>query len=174
MFADNPFVKFVGPFTVPPVNTLPPPDDGCHIALPSLSEVNTYPFCWFPSTYLNVPVEPVPPTCNVAVGSSVPSKFKPKPNNVVVDEFPSPFNIVVAEPFNSNHNLPSGFPPFGFITNPSSSAQLQVDSTTKGFLKPRLTTAQKNAIATPAAGLEVYDTDLNRPCFYSGSTWVTL
>ena len=68
----------------------------------------------------------------------------------------------------------NGVGQFGFITNPSSSAQLQVDSTTKGFLKPRLTTAQKNAIATPAAGLEVYDTDLNRPCFYSGSAWVTL
>jgi hypothetical protein len=54
------------------------------------------------------------------------------------------------------------------------SAMLSMTSTTKGFLKPRLTTAQKNAIATPAAGLEIYDTDLNRPCFYSGSAWVTL
>jgi hypothetical protein len=54
------------------------------------------------------------------------------------------------------------------------SAMLSMTSTTKGFLKPRLTTAQKNAIATPAAGLEIYDTDLNRPCFYNGSAWVTL
>jgi hypothetical protein len=54
------------------------------------------------------------------------------------------------------------------------SAMFQVDSTTKGFLKPRLTTAQKNAIATPAAGLEIYDTDLNRPCFYNGTSWITL
>jgi len=61
-----------------------------------------------------------------------------------------------------------------FTTVANSSALLQADSTTKGFLKPRLTTAQKNAIVTPAAGLEVYDTDLNRPCFYSGSAWVTL
>ena len=49
-----------------------------------------------------------------------------------------------------------------------------IESTNKGFLKPRLTTAQKNAIVTPAAGLEIYDTDLNRPCFYNGSAWVTL
>ena len=55
-----------------------------------------------------------------------------------------------------------------------SSASVAIQSTTQGFLKPRLTTAQKNAIVTPAAGLEVYDTDLNRPCFYSGSAWVTL
>jgi hypothetical protein len=59
-------------------------------------------------------------------------------------------------------------------TTPNDAAALQVDSTTQGFLKPRLTTAQKNAIVTPAAGLEIYDTDLNRPCFYSGSAWVTL
>jgi hypothetical protein len=56
----------------------------------------------------------------------------------------------------------------------NASAQLDVNSTTRGFLKPRLTTAQKNAIATPAAGLEIYDTDLNRPCFYNGTSWITL
>jgi hypothetical protein len=41
------------------------------------------------------------------------------------------------------------------------SAKMQVESTTQGFLPPRMTTTQKNAIATPAAGLVVYDTDLN-------------
>jgi hypothetical protein len=50
------------------------------------------------------------------------------------------------------------------------SAQLHVTSTTKGFLPPRMTTTQKNAIATPAAGLVVYDTDLNQLCTYDG-TW---
>jgi hypothetical protein len=54
------------------------------------------------------------------------------------------------------------------------SAQLQVQSTTKGFLPPRMTTTQKNAIATPATGLMVYDNVLNRPCFYDGATWITL
>jgi hypothetical protein len=56
----------------------------------------------------------------------------------------------------------------------AASALLEVQSTTKGFLPPRMTTAQKNLIATPATGLQVHDTDLNRPCFYSGSAWVTL
>jgi len=56
----------------------------------------------------------------------------------------------------------------------ANSASFQVDSTTTGFLKPRLTTAQKNAIVTPTAGLEIYDTDLNRPCFYNGTSWITL
>ena len=54
------------------------------------------------------------------------------------------------------------------------SAVLQADSTTQGLLKPRMTTTQKNAISSPAAGLEVFDTTLGRPCFYSGSAWVTL
>jgi hypothetical protein len=55
-----------------------------------------------------------------------------------------------------------------------SSAILQAESTTKGFLPPRMTTTQKNAIASPAAGLMVYDITLNRPCFYDGTTWITL
>lgn len=53
------------------------------------------------------------------------------------------------------------------------SAVLNAESTTKGFLPPRMTTAQKNLIATPAIGLQIFDTDLNRPCFYNGA-WVTL
>jgi hypothetical protein len=51
------------------------------------------------------------------------------------------------------------------------SAILQADSTTKGFLMPRMTTTQINAIASPANGLEVYNTTLNCPCFYNGTSW---
>jgi hypothetical protein len=49
----------------------------------------------------------------------------------------------------------------------NSSSILDVASTTKGFLPPRMTTAQKLAIVTPAAGLMVYDTDLNKLCLYT-------
>jgi nitrogen fixation protein len=56
----------------------------------------------------------------------------------------------------------------------NSSAQLQVDSTTRGFLPPRMTTTQKNAIATPAAGLVVYDTTLNKLCVRTASAWETI
>jgi hypothetical protein len=58
----------------------------------------------------------------------------------------------------------------GAVTN-NASAILQADSSTKGFLPPRMTTTQKNAIGTPAAGLVVYDTDTNKLCCYNGSTW---
>jgi hypothetical protein len=53
------------------------------------------------------------------------------------------------------------------------SAQLAIDSTTKGFLPPRMTTTQKNAIASPASGLIVYDTTLNKLCVYT-TTWETI
>lgn len=53
------------------------------------------------------------------------------------------------------------------------SSMLTLNSTTKGFLPPRMTTAQKNAIGTPAAGLVVYDTDLNKLCVFT-TAWQTI
>jgi hypothetical protein len=58
-------------------------------------------------------------------------------------------------------------------TTLNSSAVLQADSITKGFLPPRMTTAEKNAIGTPAAGLVVYDTTLNKLCVYT-TAWETI
>jgi hypothetical protein len=62
----------------------------------------------------------------------------------------------------------------GFAGAPDASAVVEMRGTTRGFLPPRMTTTQKNAIASPATGLQVYDTTLNRPCFYDGTTWITL
>jgi hypothetical protein len=56
-------------------------------------------------------------------------------------------------------------------TTDVASSVLTVNSTTKGFLPPRMTTTQKNAIASPAAGLVVYDSTTNKLCCYNGSTW---
>jgi hypothetical protein len=55
----------------------------------------------------------------------------------------------------------------------NASALFQVDSTTKGVLFPRMTTTQKNAIASPAVGLIIYDTTLNKLCVYTGA-WQTI
>lgn len=59
-------------------------------------------------------------------------------------------------------------------TSPNASAKVQIDSTTQGFLPPRMTTTQKNAIATPAQGLMVFDTTLVKLCVYSGTAWETI
>jgi hypothetical protein len=53
------------------------------------------------------------------------------------------------------------------------SAILQADSKTKGFLPPRMNSGEKNAIAAPAQGLVVFDTDLGKLCVYN-ATWETL
>jgi len=59
-------------------------------------------------------------------------------------------------------------------TSPSASAILDAQSTTKGVRFPNMTTAQKNAIAAPAAGLVVFDTTLAKLCVYSGAAWQTI
>jgi hypothetical protein len=56
--------------------------------------------------------------------------------------------------------------------SPNTSAILDVSSTSKGLLMPRMTSAQRNAIATPAEGLKVYDTDTKTFWFYNGTGWV--
>jgi hypothetical protein len=53
----------------------------------------------------------------------------------------------------------------------AASAKLEISSTTQGFLPPRMTTTQKNAIASPATGLVVYDSTTNKLQCYNGSTW---
>jgi hypothetical protein len=51
-----------------------------------------------------------------------------------------------------------------FGTNPSTvngSALLELESTNKGFLPPRMTTAQRDAISSAATGLVIYNTTIN-------------
>lgn len=61
-------------------------------------------------------------------------------------------------------------------TAPDASAALDVSSTNQGFLVPRMTTIQKNAILSPANALLVYDTDLKGYSYYDSfaSTWVNM
>jgi len=57
---------------------------------------------------------------------------------------------------------------------PAASAIVDVTSTTQGFLPPRMTAAQRNAIGSPAAGLIIYNIDCNDINFYNGTSWVGL
>jgi len=63
----------------------------------------------------------------------------------------------------------------GSAGTPDASAALDIVSTSKGLLLPRLTLAQRNAIAAPAGGLVVFQTD-NTPGLYAydGTAWVRL
>ena len=56
-------------------------------------------------------------------------------------------------------------------TSPDASSAIDVTATDKGFLMPRMTTVQKDAIVTPADGLQVYDTDTKSVWTYDGAAW---
>ncbi|MCH8904375.1 MAG: tail fiber domain-containing protein [Bacteroidetes bacterium] len=63
---------------------------------------------------------------------------------------------------------------FGFnTTSVHTSAVMEMTSTTKGLLIPRMTTAQRDAISSPANGLLVFDTDLDRLYFYDAA-WLQI
>jgi len=57
---------------------------------------------------------------------------------------------------------------------PAASAALDIQSDDKGILVPRLSAAQRTAIASPATGLVVYDNSLQNFFFYNGSAWTPL
>jgi hypothetical protein len=71
------------------------------------------------------------------------------------------------------------FPPTGSVgigtLSPDVSSLLEISSTTKGMLIPRMTQAQRDAITTPATGLLIFQTD-KTPGFYyySGTAWTAV
>ena len=56
-------------------------------------------------------------------------------------------------------------------TSPNASSVLDITSTTKGILLPRMTTTEINAISPLTEGLTAYNTTLNTMCFYNGTEW---
>ena len=85
------------------------------------------------------------------------------------------FTIVVLIAFTLTVNAQVGIG----IAAPDGSAMLDVTSTTKGLLAPRMTEAQRTAIGTPATGLVVYQTDATAGFYYNAGTpgspsWVQL
>ena len=57
------------------------------------------------------------------------------------------------------------------IDTPNAAAKVQIDSTTQGFLPPRMTTTQRGAISSPPAGLIIYNSTTNKLNFYNGTAW---
>jgi len=58
-------------------------------------------------------------------------------------------------------------------TTPASSAKLEINSTTSGFLPPRMTVMERMAISSPATGSIIYNTNTNKPNYYNGTEWLT-
>ena len=54
---------------------------------------------------------------------------------------------------------------------PDASAKVDIASTTQGFLPPRMTTTQRDAIAGPATGLTIYNTTIKAFQVYNGTAW---
>ncbi len=61
-------------------------------------------------------------------------------------------------------------------SSPASSAQLEVSSTAKGFLPPRMTYAQRQAISDPVAGLLIWcnNCGTGELQVYNGSNWTNM
>lgn len=57
-------------------------------------------------------------------------------------------------------------------TTPAASAQLEVSSTNRGFLMPRMTTAQRDSIISPAVGLQIFNLDDHCTDLYDGTNWI--
>jgi hypothetical protein len=58
--------------------------------------------------------------------------------------------------------------------SPDASAKLDVTSTNQGILVPRMTTAARTSIATPAKGLMVYDSTIKAFYYHDGTAWVAV
>jgi uncharacterized protein (TIGR02145 family) len=59
-------------------------------------------------------------------------------------------------------------------TTPDASAELDLSANDKGFLPPRMTTAQREAIASPADGLTIYNTTIKCLETWNGTGWINL
>lgn len=57
-------------------------------------------------------------------------------------------------------------------TSPHVSAHLDLASTTKGFLPPRMTTTQRDAISSPSEGLTIYNLSTHELQFWNGTAWI--
>ncbi|MDO7854743.1 glycine-rich protein [Hymenobacter sp. CA1UV-4] len=83
--------------------------------------------------------------------------------------FPLLAAVLLALPFSSWAQ--TGGVRIGTAGTPHASAALEVNSTDKGLLPPRLTTAQRDAIASPAAGLSVFNITTNQLNVWTGTRW---
>ena len=93
----------------------------------------------------------------------------PKVGSLTATAIPK-WNVSTSKLVNSNIYDTSGRIGIG-ASLPDSSAQLDVSSSTRGFLPPRMTQSQREAIAGPAAGLVIYNTTTGKLNHFNGTAW---
>lgn len=116
---------------------------------------------------------------NVVIGNSAQTLLGTNSNSIVIGRDAVGLGANTTAIGNTN-TVTAGI--FGtlvsYTTTPvvaAQTAQLQVESTTKGFLPPRMTNAQRLAIISPATGLMVYCTDAAEGLYIKKSTgWVLI
>lgn len=69
--------------------------------------------------------------------------------------------------------LVNGSDRVGMGAIPDASTKLDVASTTQGFLPPRMTETQRDAVLTPATGLQIYNTTVDKYEIFTGTVWKT-
>jgi hypothetical protein len=79
----------------------------------------------------------------------------------------------VSPNFGAQNVVTTGDGGFG-TASPDAKAALTVTSTTKGFLPPRMTTAQRDAITSPTAGLVLYNSTTNKLQVRTNTAWTDL
>ena len=102
-------------------------------------------------------------------------------NPILTNTTNTDLKAIVTTAGDSYFNTSSGAIGVGVSGTINSSAKLEVASTTKGFLPPRMAGSQAEAIASKAEGLIIYSTDGSGSTItskgwwgYDGATWVKL
>ena len=112
------------------------------------------------TTFMNIGLEDV---------GAFPAMVQINPDGADIDfQVRSPTNNNLLRCNAGDHNVGVGNQPT------TTSAVLEVTSTTAGFLPPRMNTTQQNAISSPAAGLIIYNTSTNKLMVYNGSSFTAL
>jgi len=100
----------------------------------------------------------------IAVQNNINNGFEITPSTAI-DGSTYSTPLFVLDATNSNAGIGTG------TTKPTASAILELKSTTKGLLLPRLTTAERDAISGPVAGLLVYNSSTNKLNFRVAAGW---
>ncbi len=117
---------------------------------------------------------------NIYIGYAAGSGITTGSNNVVIGYVTGlssslANNVIIADGAGNRRINVDASGRVGIGTNtPSTTAILDITSTTGGVLFPRMTTTQRDAISTPPDGLVIYNSTTNKLQVRAASTWVDL